>query len=305
MLLTLKCPFYFQEPLKAAGEKCALADPTINRDGSPNLYVGMSVCEDSHVHVRACTGFIAELFKLVEVDLTGLATERHAKNIEIAQKEVMTCIGLAVFERFQMIQQKLQEFKQSSDLLFLTLLKTLRTSLDLAAEKKRGFSEIDLLCEELEKEERKKEGKRERKRNQRARKKETKNAAIAKIIEIEEKEDKVCSICFDGGSIISGDSGVASLDNVTAQDNDDREEEDDYQCTSCTTNLNNMITKPGLSLEEMLDDDHEEDEGLVIPEEDIMRFHAIKDVVSQRKKLRENLKFKFSQMCIKAAQMNY
>merc|ERR1712062_488578 len=111
---------------------------------------------------------------------------------EIAQKEVLTCIGLALFDRFQRIQQKLKEAEQTCDLLFLTLLKTLRMSLDLAAEKKRGIGDLELLCEELEMEEKKKEGKREKK-----------SAALAKINSAEES-DKVVS---DGESN-SGDSGV-------------------------------------------------------------------------------------------------
>ena len=41
-----------------------------------------------------------QLFTLAEPELSGLRQERHAKTIEIAQKEVLTCIGLALFDRF-------------------------------------------------------------------------------------------------------------------------------------------------------------------------------------------------------------
>jgi hypothetical protein len=38
----------------------------------------------------------------------GLKQERHAKTIEKAQKEVLICIGITLFERFQRIEQKIR-----------------------------------------------------------------------------------------------------------------------------------------------------------------------------------------------------
>merc|ERR1712105_231125 len=137
-----------QEPAKAAGKKAADADPNLNDDGSVNLYSGISACtKESHVHVRCDPQFISQLFTLAEPELSGLRQERHAKTIEIAQKEVLTCIGIALFERFQRIQQKLREGELTCDLLFLTVIKTLRRSLDMAAEKKRGVGDLELLCQ--------------------------------------------------------------------------------------------------------------------------------------------------------------
>jgi len=194
-----------QEPAKAAGEKPADSDPGLNSDGTVNLYTGISACTaDLHVHVKCDQDFIGQLFTLAEPELSGLRQERHAKTIEIAQKEVLTCIGLALFERFQRIQQKLREGEQTCDLLFLTVIKTLRRSLDMAAEKKRGVGDLELLCQEIDREEKRKEGKRERKRNRRARRKENKNVAVlANISGLEEDEE-------DGVS--DGDSGVSSGD---------------------------------------------------------------------------------------------
>eukprot|EP00092_Neocalanus_flemingeri_P000173 GFUD01000185.1.p1 GENE.GFUD01000185.1~~GFUD01000185.1.p1 ORF type:complete len:437 (+),score=175.34 GFUD01000185.1:197-1312(+) len=197
-----------QEPAKAAGEKPPDCDPLVNSDGTVNLYSGISACTaDLHVHVKCDPHFIGQLFTLAEPELSGLRQERHAKTIEIAQKEVLTCIGLALFERFQRIQQKLREGEQTCDLLFLTVIKTLRRSLDMAAEKKRGVGDLELLCQEIDREEKRKEGKRERKRNRRARRKESKNVALlAKISGMEGEE-----VGSDGESN-SGDSGVSSGD---------------------------------------------------------------------------------------------
>jgi len=198
-----------KEPALAAGEKSEDSDPLLNTDGTVNLYSGISACTaDLHVHVKCEPGFIGQLFTLAEPELSGLRQERHAKTIEIAQKEVLTCIGLALFERFQRIQQKLREGEQTCDLLFLTVIKTLRRSLDMAAEKKRGVGDLELLCQEIDREEKRKEGKRERKRNRRARRKESKNAAVMSKLNGVEGDDCLS----DGDQSNSGDSGVSSGD---------------------------------------------------------------------------------------------
>ena len=311
-----------QEPAKAAGEKSPDSDSTVNSDGSVNLYCGISACTaDLHVHVDCDPTFIGQLFRLAEPELSGLRQERHAKTIEIAQKEVLTCIGLALFDRFQRIQQKLKEAEQTCDLLFLTLLKTLRMSLDLAAEKKRGIGDLELLCEELEKEEKKKEGKRERKRNRRARKKESKNAALAKINLADDSK-----IQSDGESN-SGDSGVSSVDShkegIKEVDKCEQEKENVFQLNTINTNNptkgtdgiqhqtlisktlfqpREVVSKKVWTLEEMLEDDiedHVEDEEDFIPEEDIRSFlDKSEDMAIRRQQLRENLKQRFAQLCI-------
>ena len=264
--------------------------------------------------------FIGQLFRLAEPELSGLRQERHAKTIEIAQKEVLTCIGLALFDRFQRIQQKLKEAEQTCDLLFLTLLKTLRMSLDLAAEKKRGIGDLELLCEELEKEEKKKEGKRERKRNRRARKKESKSAALAKINSAEESKSEMVS---DGESN-SGDSGVSIPDShrdiETLRERDEKEENEKENIDTRNTNhsiikasnQNQILTSkitfqpresfslPGQSLEAMLEDDFEEDEDLISQEEIRNFLDKSEETAARRQQLRENLKKRFAQLCVEA-----
>ena len=155
----------------------------MNRDGSINLYYGISVCAtNQHIHVACCPNFIRQLFFLVEPELNRESwQEKHAKTLELAQKEILIAIGLALFERFQNIQQKMKEAEQTCDLLFLISLKTLRMSLDLAAEKKRGISDIDLLCEELEKYDKNKEIKKEKKKLKKAQRKDSKIKAIELI----------------------------------------------------------------------------------------------------------------------------
>ena len=303
-----------QEPAKAAGELPMDGDPKVNRDGSVNLYSGISACtKEGHVHVECDAHYISQLLTLAEPELSGLRQERHAKTIEIAQKEVLICIGLALFERFQRIQQRIREGEQTCDLLLLVCLKTLRRSLDMAAEGKRGEADIERLCLELEDAEvKKKEGKRERKRNRRARKKESKTATLAKINSAD--SSKVAS---DGESN-SGDSGV-SIPETSETLKDDREENEkenintrNFNHSVRPQNQNQILTSkitfqpresfsmPGQSLEAMLEDDFEEDEDL-ISQEEIRKFLAkSEDMAARRQQLRENLKQRFAQLCVDA-----
>jgi len=294
---------------------CSKSDP----------YCGISACiEDQHVHVKCDPSYINYLFTLAEPELNGAKQEKHAKNIELAKKEVLTCIGVALFDRFAKMQLKMQETEYTCDLLFLTLLKTLRTSLDMAADKKRGISDIELFCNNLEIEDKKKEGKvdkkKERKRAQRAKKRESKLAVLpeadvdARDIkqDIDKKERNY-----------SGDSGVSSMDSQS--DKQELQETQESKLPkkglkqsherktvkqkqirnteehSPTRLEQDIAYKPKLFLEELLEEDFndadDEDDGF-ISEEDIRIFreHSV-DILLQRQRLRENLKERFSLLC--------
>ena len=105
------------------------------------------------------------MISLAEPELSGLRQERHAKTIEIAKKEVLTCIGICLYDRFQRIQQRLREGQQSCDILFLVALKSLKKSYDVAFESKQGISDLERLCQEFDEEDRRKQEKAQKKRN--------------------------------------------------------------------------------------------------------------------------------------------
>ena len=296
---------------------CSKSDP----------YCGISACiEDQHVHVKCDPSYINYLFTLAEPELNGAKQEKHAKTIELAKKEVLTCIGVALFDRFAKMQLKMQETEYTCDLLFLTLLKTLRTSLDMAADNKRGISDIELFCNNLEIEDRKKEGKvdkkKERKRAQRAKKRESKLSVLQEL-EMDAKEKDIKQNIDKKERNDSGDSGVSSMDSQS-----DRQELQETQKSKLskkglklsqdrkTVKQNqisdtkersherlqqDIVTKPKLILEELLEEDFndadDEDDGF-ISEEDIRIFHERSvDILLQRQKLRENLKERFSLLC--------
>jgi len=308
-----------KEPAIAAGEKPADSDPTINYDGSFNLYSGISACnKESHVHVRCDPKFISQLFTLAEPELSGLNQERHVKTIEIAQKEVLICIGIALFERFQRIQQKIKEGEFTCDLLLLVCLKSLRRSVDMAAERKRA-ADIDLLCQELELDEKRKEGRRERKRKQRVRKREEKNNSSGRV---DDSDSDVASMAScDSGRSSSQSQLCEASKSVAKECNKHHREEREFDKekspkfweipvkTGSSYNgrkedlILRPLPRPVLSLVALLEEEEEEgEEEETIPMEEIRSFYDTKEETAlRRQELRENLKRRFAALCLSIA----
>ncbi|XP_030648282.1 gametogenetin-binding protein 2 [Chanos chanos] len=134
------------------------------------LYEGLRCCpHERHVHVCCETDFIAHLLGRAEPEFTGgyERRERHAKTIDIAQEEVLTCLGIHLYERLHRIWQKLRAEEQTWQMLFYLGIDALRKSFEMAVEKVQGISRLEQLCEELSEEERVRELKQEKKRQKR------------------------------------------------------------------------------------------------------------------------------------------
>ena len=71
--------------------------------------------------------------------------ERHAKTMEVAQEEVVTCVGICLLERLQRVAQRLREEEQMADMLQFASLQAMRRSFELAVESKRGFSQVRIV----------------------------------------------------------------------------------------------------------------------------------------------------------------
>ena len=54
--------------------------------------------------------------------------ERHAKTLEIAQEEVLVCVGLCLYERVHRIQLRLREEQTTCQLLALVAINALSTN---------------------------------------------------------------------------------------------------------------------------------------------------------------------------------
>lgn len=94
--------------------------------------------------------------------------------MEVAQEEVVTCVGICLLERLQRVAQRLREEEQMVDMLQFASLQALRRSFEMAVESKRGVSQLELLCEELSREEaaqkQRKEAKKQRRKKRRGKK---------------------------------------------------------------------------------------------------------------------------------------
>ncbi|CAG7822902.1 unnamed protein product [Allacma fusca] len=172
----------------------------------PNLYDGIECCkEDHHLHVLCKTEFVSRLIAKAVPELVGSRRERHAKTMEIAQEEVLTCLGLTVFERLHRIQQKFREEERTWEIIMCIATQALRRSFEMAVEKKLGVSQLELLCEEISKEEQVKQQKKELKKQKRKRKKEKKAEEIlqeeepefAESVEADEAPDEVVGVEAD------------------------------------------------------------------------------------------------------------
>uniref|UniRef100_A0A9J8BAK4 Gametogenetin-binding protein 2 n=1 Tax=Cyprinus carpio carpio TaxID=630221 RepID=A0A9J8BAK4_CYPCA len=134
------------------------------------LYEGLRCCpHEHHIHVCCETDFIAHLLGRAEPEFAGgyERRERHAKTIDIAQEEVLTCLGIHLYERLHRIWQKLRAEEQTWQMLFYLGIDALRKSFEMSVERVQGISRLEQLCEELSEEERAKELKQEKKRQKR------------------------------------------------------------------------------------------------------------------------------------------
>jgi hypothetical protein len=95
--------------------------------------------------------------------------------LEIAQEEVLTCIGMCIYERLRKIHVYLREEENACQVLGAVAVHALSRNFDTAVEKKRGISNLELLYEEISREEKLKEQKKEQKKLKKRKKKERKN----------------------------------------------------------------------------------------------------------------------------------
>ncbi|WAR02768.1 GGNB2-like protein [Mya arenaria] len=140
----------------------------------PALYEGLRCCpQERHIHMLCETDFIAHLIGRAEPELIGSngRRDRHAKTLDIAQEEVLTCLGIHTYERLHKIWQKLKAEEQTWQILFFLGVDALKQSFEMALERKQGVSNLELMCEELLEEERAREHRQEKKRQRRKKKK--------------------------------------------------------------------------------------------------------------------------------------
>lgn len=165
------------------------------------LYSGIKRClPDKHLHLQTKTDYISKLISRAEPELMGSRRERHAKTLEIAQEEVLTCLGICVYERLHRIYVRMREEECTCQVFAAVAVDTLCRSFETAVEMKQGISQLELLYEELTKEEQLKQQRKEQKKLKRRRKKdrladEKENCKECEVVEeiAVQEDNKLCS----------------------------------------------------------------------------------------------------------------
>ena len=91
--------------------------------------LGLRPCSnDKHIHIQAEKDLIGSLISRAEFEMEDTRRERHAKTLNIAQEEILTCLGIYLYERFEKIDRTIQSEQQTWQLLFYIIIDCLRLS---------------------------------------------------------------------------------------------------------------------------------------------------------------------------------
>lgn len=141
--------------------------------------------------------------------------ERHAKTLEIAQEEVLTCIGMCIYERLRRVHMCLKEEENACQVLAAVAVHALCRSFDMSVEKKRGISNLELYYKEISRAEKAKEIRKEQKKLKKKKKKNEKKITDAGGL-------RCCSCDFDN---IENDSGRCNCTMADENEYDTEEQE--------------------------------------------------------------------------------
>ncbi|GBP80894.1 Gametogenetin-binding protein 2-like [Eumeta japonica] len=327
------------------------------------LYGGIKRCLlDKHLHLQAKTEYIAHLIARAEPELLGNHRERHAKTLEIAQEEVLICLGICVYERLQRISLRLREEEGTCQTLAAVGVEALYRKFETAVELKSGVSKLQLLYDEITQEEMTRQQRKEQKKLKKRKRKErlAVEGKCKQEIDSEETEEKcrceeciqeerdtptdllshsfercceggdACRSCHTGNKrnrhvehtqdcgyssgtnngccdTISGSSSLMSSpegSEVACSEGFCNHERGDCLDTKADKSVCNGFT---LSLQEMLlgiSSSDEEHDTSYIPLEEVMEFKARRNTTEKRQELRQNLRQKFAQLCVRASRGN-
>ncbi|XP_075148369.1 gametogenetin-binding protein 2-like [Haematobia irritans] len=201
------------------------------------LYANIKKCHpDKHIHVFTNKiDFLDALIRRAEPEVNGSYSklrERHAKTLEIAQEEVLTCVGMIMYERLRRVFVSLREEERACQVLAAVGVHALCRSFDMSVEKKQGISNLELLYQEISRAEKAKEHKREQKKLKKKKKKnEKKNSRVCDRIEsnTEEQHGSDDEDLHEHHGVMAGSitSTIEYDDGDDALEVDDDDEEDE------------------------------------------------------------------------------
>ncbi|KAL5282937.1 GGNBP2 family protein [Megaselia abdita] len=249
---------------------------------SSALYSNIRKCEtDKHIHIPKKIQFIDNLIRKAEPEINGIHSkfmERHAKTLEIAQEEVLTCVGIVLYERLKRLYINMREEERACQVFSAISVHALYRNLNYMIEEKQGFSNLELLICEMSREEERKERKNLEKRIKKKMKKEVKKC------ERNSKEFDECNYNhaeFANSSSSTPEGSEISCGNKCCDNQEICEYDNSFKF---------------LSLQEMLE--HlTYDDDCYIPE-DVICHHKVseKQIHQQRQELRQNLRKNFDNL---------
>ncbi|XP_058794088.1 gametogenetin-binding protein 2-like [Phymastichus coffea] len=188
-------------------------DPTKEKGYVSALYADIKRCSGGHVHLPLNTEYISSIIGRAQPELMG--RERHAKTLEIAQEEVLTCLGICVAERLNRVYRRLKEEEIIVRVLAAVAVDTLSRNFQMAVEIKQGITQLEVLYNEFKREEVAKQQRREKLRLKRKKKKERRSEVDDKENEAEDKEENE-----DKGGLcdcLQSEAKVNNLKNIELQ----------------------------------------------------------------------------------------
>ncbi|RHY34205.1 hypothetical protein DYB32_001085 [Aphanomyces invadans] len=155
-------------------------------DRSAYLFDELTFCRDTNQIVLPCN--LEYLLQLMDRADQEVVMDRHARTLAEAQDEVLTCLGLVVWDKLQMMWSKIQCEERSAELLLYCSIATIKYNFDVAVEALHGEEIMEqLLAEEAEDEKRTVRKKEKRKEK----KKKKKNQAKSKVPAEEDESDEL------------------------------------------------------------------------------------------------------------------
>ncbi|KAG5683430.1 hypothetical protein PVAND_012711 [Polypedilum vanderplanki] len=194
-------------------------NPTKEKGYVTAIYNGIKRClKDTHIHLPTEFDYIDDLIKRAEPEIIGSHSrhrERHAKTMEIAQEEVLTCIGMCIYNRLKRVQQCVKEEENACQVLAAVAVYSLCRSFDMAVEKKRGVN-LEFIYNEISRDERNKEQQNKKKK---LKKRKKRNEKKNKEEDVDQESSRNCDEIAD---ICSSDENCEEVD--THSDDDDNKD---------------------------------------------------------------------------------
>ncbi|XP_050532823.1 gametogenetin-binding protein 2-like isoform X2 [Daktulosphaira vitifoliae] len=207
-------------------------DPSKEKGYVEELYSGIKRCVgDKHVHLDTDINYIGALISRAEPELMGNRRERHAKTIEIAQEEVLTCLGICVYERLHRIQLRIREEQYTCQVLAAAAIDGLARRFETAIEVKQGYTKLDQFYNEFSKKEKKTQKRKRLRKQKRLQKKEIKqDSKIKPCCEANLDEDCSCEIDEEVDFVEDDIDYVDDDDDDDGVQSNEREDSDETTC---------------------------------------------------------------------------